>query len=279
MSDIELSKLTSGEPAYAIGKVAYALFPWRDGFAIREKYNPMERPAETFSDKDFNTQNVKLISSQDEFVAFLSSMKRHHEQKLAFGRKDESCSTSTPWGTADSVTRYVRGLNCYGTPSHGGFKVATRLNAIVPDSLRNDDGWYEHHCEWAKIAWAMPQFFTDRENEHARELVINWYPDAFESLTGTILEEGQSFKKDERLFHERNVDNWVVISAINSSEHAGMVHVTATLGGERKRWNGPDVDERDFLVPSEDYQTKSVHGFVIDLTKHEEIQPSAALKR
>lgn len=278
MSAIELQQLSTGEPAYGIGKVVYALFAKGDEFLILDAYNPMEREASTFAAKNFTESFANKVKNQAEFISFLRERQVHHEQKIALGRSNEQCSTSTPWGKADGVERYVKGLNFYSTPGHGGFKVAGRLNARIPDALRNSDGWYEEDSEWAKVAFALPEFFTDREKKNALETLIGWYPDEYEAITGTVIEEGVSYKKDERLFKERNVDNWVVISASYSREHEGMTEVIATKGGERGAWDKPAPEEKRFLVPTTDYNMVPLEGdrsrrfgFVVDPAKYEEL--------
>jgi hypothetical protein len=51
-------------------------------------------------------------------------------------RKTTEIRTSTPWGKADMVTRYARGINFYTTPGHGGFHVTARMNAAIPDYFK-----------------------------------------------------------------------------------------------------------------------------------------------
>lgn len=80
----------------------------------------------------------------------------------------------TPWGFAESETYYGRGLVFYSTPSHGGFHVAPWLLKNMPEPYRShtpfcgQPGWYEEDCDWAVVALAFPQFFTQEELESAR---------------------------------------------------------------------------------------------------------------
>ncbi len=278
MSEIELSTLKTGEPAYLIGAVAYALISRDNRQFMWTKLAYGGADLSIMEAGMFSGSASEKVASVDEFVARLEEKQLHHEQAKAFGRFEENCKTNTPWGQADGVERFVKGINYYSTPSHGGFKVAATLNAKIPVELRNDNGWYEKHCEWAKVAFALPQFFTDYEKKDALRTLIEWFPDEYEALSGETIPEGKSHKKDERLFHERNADNWVVISAITSDVFPGMVETYATKGGLRQKWNTPPVEEKRFLVPSEEYSNRSPHGFVLNLEKHMEFSPEAGLK-
>lgn len=54
---------------------------------------------------------------------------------------------NTPWGQSDYSIKFVRGVNFYGTPSHGGVKVSDGMNKLIPDAFRKSDGWYEEDCD------------------------------------------------------------------------------------------------------------------------------------
>lgn len=271
MTEIQIDRLASGEPACGINKVVYALFKHKADFVVRTTYNGEGKPVSSLSADDFPAYGGELLVSDQDFTAFLVTRKLHREQLAALGRVLESSRTSTPWGQADQVVRYTRGLNSYCTPRHGGFKVSEALNMSIPEMLRNADGWYEEDSEWAKVAFALPQHFTDHEIQKAHENLINYYPNEYEALTGKVIEEGQSSTRDETLFHTRNAGNWVAISAINSDEEEGMVLVTATMDGQRERHDGPSVEEKRFLVPNEEYRSRSRFGFVVDPDKHREL--------
>lgn len=172
-------------------------------------------------------------------------------------------SVYTPWGKADHEKIYAEGIVFYGTPSHGGFKLDRVRNAQMPSALRERGGWYEEDCAWAKVAYAFPDIFPKEERASAIQTLKAWYPDEWEALTGTILAPGESFLKDERCFLEEHARDWIVISAITSEQHPGMVECIATLGGTR---NGNS--ERRFLVPDDEYRQRNPFGFVIDEAKH-----------
>ena len=59
-------------------------------------------------------------------------------------------------------------------------------------------------------------------------------------------------------FDSDHAADWIVISAINSTQRPGFVECVATLGGDRSSRN-----ERRYLVPSGEYEI-GPFGFVID---------------
>lgn len=84
--------------------------------------------------------------------------------------------TATPWGRADYVEKYAPGINSYGTPGHGGFKLSAGRNALVDPKVRNDKGWYEEDCDWAIVALTFPDVFDARELGYARSTVRRYRP-------------------------------------------------------------------------------------------------------
>ena len=63
-------------------------------------------------------------------------------------------------------------------------------------------------------------------------------------------------------FDSDHAADWIVISAINSTQRPGFVECVATLGGDRSSRN-----ERRYLVPSGEYEI-GPFGFVIDPPRH-----------
>ncbi|WP_442755644.1 DUF7007 domain-containing protein [Methylocystis sp. JAN1] len=172
-------------------------------------------------------------------------------------------SIHTPWGAADREKFYAEGIVFYSTPSHGGFRLDALRNAKVHPLLREADGYYEEDCAWAKVAFTFPELFSKDHYDAAVATIKNWCPDAYEEIAGVTLAPGESFGKDERRFREEHADHWIVISAIASDCHPGMVECVAARGGVRGR--GP---ERAFLVPQDEYRDRGRFGFVIDEARH-----------
>lgn len=270
MSELNFERLESGEPAYTVGKVTYALISRNGVGAVYSLYNPNEKPVELLPQNRFSYDSNRGIDHAG-FVEFVKVRIHHQKQTAQLGRYSESASTSTPWGQADTVTRYGRGINFYNTPSHGGIKLSAGLNKTMPAKLRSESGWYEEDSEMAKVIFGLPQFFTDYERGLAEDTMINNYPDEYEALTRKIIPDGVSMEKERIAFEIKHANDWVVTSAVNSKEFPGMVEVYATVGGRRSSHSGPAVEERQFLVPSDEYTTSKFGlGFVIDLDRHVE---------
>ncbi|MGC0389239.1 hypothetical protein ABIF91_001593 [Bradyrhizobium sp. USDA 241] len=94
----------------------------------------------------------------------------------------------------------------------------------MPDYMRNEGGWYEEDCEWAKAAVVHPVGFQRVVNgrtefDIAMETLRNWHPVPYERFTGAIIERGLSIVKDERLFKFENENNFVVTAAWGDWAH------------------------------------------------------------
>lgn len=180
-------------------------------------------------------------------------------------------ATTTPWGLSQSKKTITRGINCYSTAGHGGYKVSDKLNQQIPAYMRNADGWYEEDCEWAIVVIVFSNLFSPEDYIHAEKTLRNTFPDAYEKFFNITLEPGQSHSKDERLFYEANKQNWLACAAWGDWHEkipAGMVGVVATQGLDRTQ----NRIERFFLVPSERYQTRRfsyvIHPEDIEVFEH-----------
>ncbi len=183
----------------------------------------------------------------------------------------------TPWGESQLTTHYDTGIVFYSTASHGGFKLDRARNAQVPNYLRRAGGWYEEDCDWAIVALIFPIAILKHDGEKtpntldsARKSLLNWHPE-YERFYGVELQPGESFIRDQRQFALDHANDWVGISAVgdwHASTPKGMVHVTASLGGDRT----PPCQCRYFLVPADEYKTRPpCGGFVVDPTRHREV--------
>ena len=170
----------------------------------------------------------------------------------------------SPWGTIDHVTVHAPGIASVSTPRHGGFKLDRSHNAKVPAACRRKGGWYEEDCEYAISVLVFPEAFEDRIVEGARASLKNWYPEAYTAITGEPVALEDSYELRRRAFKARNADKHVVVSASGSGPGvpAGMVGVTATLGGERGQaaWDA----QIHRLVTAEAYAKRGQFGYVLD---------------
>ncbi|MHB8318071.1 MAG: DUF7007 domain-containing protein [Acidimicrobiales bacterium] len=187
----------------------------------------------------------------------------------------------TPWGQAQYVEHPDPGIAIVDTAGHGGVKLSSRRNKLVPAPLRNSSGWYEEDCEAYIATLIYPAAFArngedvDAIQERSRQGVINWFPEKYEKFTGVRLPIGASYIKDKRTWEQLHADDEVVISAQGDwadDVPEGMVAVTVTRGGRY----GNAVGERVVLVPKEDYDNpefkhplgKHSGSFVVDPSKH-----------
>jgi hypothetical protein len=113
----------------------------------------------------------------------------------SYERKTECVTTSTPWGKADMVTRYARGINFYTTPGHGGFHLSAKMNKRVPIELREQSwagmgikGWYEEDCDADIVIVTFSEYFTPEEVESAHIALANYLP-VSETLRCNRMEE------------------------------------------------------------------------------------------
>lgn len=180
-------------------------------------------------------------------------------------------ATVTPWGKSDSAVKLGVGIMKYTTPSHGGIHLSKKKNALVPEYMRNTNGWYEEDSDWAICATVFPDVFTEATGGNevlaiALEAFMNWNPDAYELYYKDTVKTGESIVRDRETFARVNKDSYVVTSAIDSKTHPGMVECWATKGGKRNCETG-----QNFLVPSEQYAARSRFGFVVNPNEHENV--------
>lgn len=176
-------------------------------------------------------------------------------------------ATYTPWGMSQHSDKIATGIMKYDTASHGGIHLSTKRNSIVPDYMRNEDGWYEEDCEWAIVACVFPTEYAESYKvtqpglfEIAKDTLRHYMPDMFERFYGEEVKPGQSTTRDEENFHKDHADDYIVISAIGDGD---IVKCIATKGGKC------DYSiAQTFIVPADEYRIRSSFGFVIDETKH-----------
>lgn len=188
----------------------------------------------------------------------------HMRELAALARVQTRISASTPWGGSQLATVYAEGIVSHSTSGHGGFHLSPDRNLQVDASVRGVGGWYEEDCEWAIVALTFPDLFTGYERRCADETARHTFPEYWEKLSGRQLSPGESWSKDRAEFDRAHADDWIVISAITSSQHSGMTEVVATRGGGREFQR----EERRFLVLHEEYGRRGRFGFVIDLARH-----------
>lgn len=172
----------------------------------------------------------------------------------------------TPWGMSDAQTTLAPGIISYSTPSHGGIHLDDEHNQKMPAAMRNESGWYEEDCEWAKVAFIFPEAFKPKDVEAAIHTMKNWLPHQYEAVTGIKLKPEESQALREEIWQKEHENHLQVVCAFGDWQKnvpQGMVGVIMAKGG--LRING----ERYFLVPVKEY-TQSTF-FIDDEKKYEEV--------
>ena len=249
-------------PVARVGDTVYAMVPGRGNAFFLASAWRISRPLNALRRDDFYGHGGTL-PDEAAFRARVLEQAEHANELRALNRRELQSPNITPWGASQGATAYAEGVIFHSTASHGGFHLSEERNTEVDYRLRRRNGWYEEDAEWAIAALTFPDLFTNLERRSADQTVKDSWPDAWEAITGTTLEPGESFEKDRRVFHERHAEDWIVISAIRSDHRPGFVETIATHVGER----GPSVEERRFLVPIADYDPGRF-GFVIDPARH-----------
>jgi uncharacterized protein DUF7007 len=212
---------------------------------------------------DFYGHSGELADETAFRNAVLENAEHQRERKM-LGRAGVHSRAHTPWGASQGATVYAEGVTAHSAAGHGGFKLSAEQNRKVHPLLRSKGGWYEEDAEWAIVAITFPHLFTAFERRCAERTLKNSWPDAWETISGTILKPGESCEKDRRAFEQAHARDWIVVSAITSMHAPGFVETVATPGGKR----GPGTEERRFLVPSDEYRVGRF-GFVIDEARHQ----------
>ena len=186
----------------------------------------------------------------------------------------------TPWGKADSVSPIMEGLDFVGTPSHGGVFVSRKRNAIIPAYMRRANGWYEEDCDWAIPFCVFEMELQAHGSEsakkaiaegHHRSTLRNWSPDAYERYFGVTVTPEESYVRGKEAFAAKHANDWIVYSATGDWDKGVPKGMVKCHAGKGLRGNQLPNPTRVFFVPKEEYETRSTHGFVIDLNRHEEL--------
>ncbi len=262
--EVEFGHTADGMPAARVADNAFAMAPTRDGRHYLVTAWRMRNPIAEWKRADFYGHSGEL-ADEAAFRARVLENAEHQRDKRALGRREIASTAYTPWGQSQDSTLYAEGIACHSTAGHGGFHLSAERNRKVHPALRAHGGWYEEDEAWAIVAITFPHLFTSFERRCAESTMKDSWPDEWEIITGTVLQPGESRRKDERAFLREHADAWLVQSAIPSDQHPGFTEVIATKGGH----HGQDVERRRFLVPSSEYRMGRF-GFVVDPDRHAE---------
>ncbi|MDP9791050.1 DUF7007 domain-containing protein [Agrobacterium tumefaciens] len=261
-SGVEFGISAGGFPVARIGEITLAMLPLSGGGGFLASAWRAHRPLCDLTRADFYSHEGRL-ADEAAFRARVLETAEHRRELTLLNRVQTRMSCSTPWGASQMATIYAEGIVSHVTASHGGFKLSAQRNSKVHPMLCAPGGWYEEDCAWSIVTFTYPQFFTSYERRSAERHLKDWWPEAWERISGQVLAPGESHAKDRKAFERAHADDWLVISALKSDHHPGMTEVIATRGGKRDH----HIDERRFLVPTSEYAVGRF-GFVIDETRH-----------
>lgn len=194
-------------------------------------------------------------------------------------------SRSTPWGQSQGCEKLKNGITFHSTASHGGYYVPDRLVTLMPLPLRKlgmiHPGtlglWFEEDCACCAVGVAFPGEFSQEVKEAAIRTLREYYPNAYEEYYNVKLLPGESRVRDEETFYAAHREDWLVSSASLSDTHEGMLECWARQGGqpcwasERRTAETLRREEKQFLVPRDEYNQRRNFPFVIDLSRHKEM--------
>jgi hypothetical protein len=260
--EVEYGRSAEGFFAARVTDTAFAMLSARDGRHYLATGWRIGRPIAEWKRSDFYGHSGEL-ADESAFRAKIAENAEHQRERKALGRREISSAANTPWGRSQGATVYADGVVCHSTAGHGGFHLSADRNRRVHSMLRADRGWYEEDEAWAIVAFTFPQHFTSYERRCAERTIKDSWPDAWEAISGTVLQAGEPREKDRRAFEREHADDWIVVSAITSAHEKGFVEVVATLGSKR----GPGTEEGRFLVPADEYHAGKF-GFVVNEARH-----------
>jgi hypothetical protein len=260
--EVEFGRTADGLLAARVDEHAFAMAPDRDGRHYLVTGWRMRQPIRDWTRSNFYGHSGEL-ADEAAFRSKVLEQAEHQREQLALGRREERSAAPTPWGPSQGATIHADGVVFHSTASHGGFHLSCERSRKVHAMLRARDGYYEEDEAWAIVAFTFPHLFTSFERRCAEHTMKDSFPDAWEAITGKVLQPGESRKKDERAFFEKHANDWIVVSAIRSDHQSGFTEVIATPGGKR----GPGTEERRFLVSSDEYHVGRF-GFIIDVSRH-----------
>lgn len=171
----------------------------------------------------------------------------------------------TPWGSAQYVKTFGRGIAECGTASHGGVRVSrglaekVMLAAVLKQAIKQGGYyWFEEDCAYALVVLTFPDRFEEKHHEYAHNAGKNWYPELYTLITGKPVALEESYTLQKRKFEAETHDRFVVRSASGDWKEGvpkGMVEVLA-----RRASDGAEKTE---LLPADEYKTRGKFGYVL----------------
>ncbi len=111
----------------------------------------------------------------------------------------------SPWGQVQYQYNYTKGIDFVSTASHGGFKLDSKVNLLIPIDFRRNNGWYEEDCDASIIVFFFPNIFNEEQRKQAESVLKNYHWQKYEKHFNVILPIEESYcKKNDLKFCEDN---------------------------------------------------------------------------
>jgi hypothetical protein len=197
------------------------------------------------------TFDKRVQSSPDDSVVLGRKFKRSHAPKSTGVNR---------WGAIADTFEVAPGIWSVDCEGHGGWKLSAERNAEVAAEWRIDDGWYEEDCEYKIPMYTFCDELEDFRRartvdgddtfgrEHLEHGLINEHPDAWEAITGAVIQPGESATRDQQLFIAATRDKFVSHAATSRLDGQVRVWVLRASTGERL----------DLVLPKEHYDNKPI---------------------
>jgi len=192
------------------------------------------------------------------------------------------------------VSEVIPGMYFVSTAGHGGIKLNRTLNMLIPDFMRTQGGWYEEDIDWCipYVVLTTHDMFTNpkygEDVDKAMAVLRNWKPTMYERFFSVVLKPGESTKKDESIWLEKNADKIQTLAAWGAGSNvrisppaygngplvefqvpSGQVLVIAAIGGRTNHI--AQTQEAYYLVPEVEYQSRGRYSFIVDPTRHRKV--------
>lgn len=88
--------------------------------------------------------------------------------------------TTSPWGPVQHQHEIAPGIVRVMTAGHGGLVLSPERLQAMPNRYKlNEYGtgrYFEEDCEWALVALAFPDEFSEEQRDAARATAAQYYP-------------------------------------------------------------------------------------------------------
>ena len=231
---------------------SFLVLPTQDG-AYRIAIAPeLGTPPEQWAAEDFFQSS---LFAPDETIArdHIGLLTRlHQELESPSVSRDLDPGTPTPWGDAHRATQHAEGFVRYSTQGPDGYHLDPTLNALVHPAYRREDGWYDDHIDWSKVAVTFPTLFPDALPA-AAETLRHYEPKAYEQVNGIALAPDApniTWHRTREGILAANASSFSFL-ALPTPDGAYRIAVAPELGTPPEQWAAQDFFRSSLFAPDE----------------------------